>query len=89
MRDDDSAHDRGDGGHDSTRGLHPHARSPDAQVTGAGDPRGDRERANTLLMGDRLGYFATDDALERANTTCRGDTADCLRRADCGNTLTR
>ena len=30
--------------------------------------------ANTLLMGDRLGYFATDDAVERTNTTCRGDT---------------
>ena len=30
--------------------------------------------ANALLMGDRLGYFATDDAVERTNTTCRGDT---------------
>ena len=30
--------------------------------------------ANTLLMGDRLGYFATDDAVERTTTTCRGDT---------------
>jgi len=30
--------------------------------------------ANTLLMGDRLGYFATDDAVERTATTCRGDT---------------
>ena len=29
--------------------------------------------ANTLLMGDRLGYFATDGAVERAKTTCRGD----------------
>ena len=30
--------------------------------------------ANTLLMGDRLGCFATDDAVERTTTTCRGDT---------------
>ena len=30
--------------------------------------------ANALLMGDRLGYFATDDAVERTTTTCRGDT---------------
>ena len=30
--------------------------------------------ANTLLMGDRLGYFETDDAVERTNTTCRDDT---------------
>ena len=30
--------------------------------------------ANALLMGDRLGYFATDDDVERAKTTCRGDT---------------
>ena len=30
--------------------------------------------ANTLLMGDRLGWFATDDAVERTGTTCRGDT---------------
>ncbi len=32
------------------------------------------DAANTLLMGDRLGWFATDDDVERANTTCRGDT---------------
>ena len=31
------------------------------------------EAANTLLMGDRLAWFATDDDVERANTTCRGD----------------
>ena len=29
--------------------------------------------ANTLLLGDRLGYFATDDEVERVNTTCEGD----------------
>ena len=32
------------------------------------------DAANTLLMGDRLAWFATDDDVERANTTCRGDT---------------
>ena len=31
------------------------------------------DAANTLLMGDRLAWFATDDDVERANTTCRGD----------------
>ena len=31
------------------------------------------EAANTLLMGDRLAWFGTDDDVERANTTCRGD----------------
>ena len=30
--------------------------------------------ANTLLMGDRLGWFAPDGAVERTKTTCRGDT---------------
>ncbi|MDE0176291.1 MAG: hypothetical protein OYH76_07855 [Defluviicoccus sp.] len=29
--------------------------------------------ANTLLRGDRLGYFATDGEVERVNTTCEGD----------------
>ena len=33
-------------------------------------------------------YLAKDDALERAYTTCRDDTADCLHRADFGFTLT-
>ena len=32
------------------------------------------DAANTLLMGDRLAWFATDDDVARANTTCRGDT---------------
>lgn len=41
------------------------ARETNAAIVGA---------ANTLLMGDRLGYFATDDEVERTNTTCRGDT---------------
>ena len=31
------------------------------------------DAANTLLVGDRLGWFATDDDVERANTTCRDD----------------
>ena len=30
--------------------------------------------ANSLLMGDRLAWFATDDEVARTNTTCRGDT---------------
>ena len=30
--------------------------------------------ANTLLMGDRLGWFAADNDVERTKTTCRGDT---------------
>ncbi len=30
--------------------------------------------ANTLLMGDRLAWFATEGDVERANTTCRDDT---------------
>ena len=30
--------------------------------------------ANTLLMGDRLAWFATDDEVERTNATCRGNT---------------
>ena len=30
--------------------------------------------ANTLLMGDRLGWFEADGAVERTGTTCRGDT---------------
>ena len=30
--------------------------------------------ADTLLMGDRLSHFATDDDVERTSTTCRGDT---------------
>ena len=29
--------------------------------------------ANTLLRGDRLGYDASDDEVERVNTTCEGD----------------
>ena len=29
--------------------------------------------ANTLLFGDRLGYDASDDEVERVNTTCEGD----------------
>ena len=29
--------------------------------------------ANTLLMGDRLGYDASDDEVDRVNTTCEGD----------------
>ena len=29
--------------------------------------------ANTLLRGDRLGYYATDDETERVKTTCEGD----------------
>ncbi|MDE0343587.1 MAG: transferrin-binding protein-like solute binding protein [Deltaproteobacteria bacterium] len=41
------------------------ARETNAAIVGAAD---------TLLMGDRLGYFATDDEVERTNTTCRGDT---------------
>ena len=32
------------------------------------------DAANALLMGDGLAWFATDDDVERANTTCRGDT---------------
>ena len=32
------------------------------------------DAANTLLMGDRLAWFGTDDDVERANTTCRDDT---------------
>ena len=31
------------------------------------------DAANTLLRGDRLGYFATDDEVERVKTTCEGD----------------
>ena len=30
--------------------------------------------ANTLLHGDRLGYFTTDEEVERVRTTCEGDT---------------
>ena len=30
--------------------------------------------ANTLLFGDRLGYDASDDEVERVNTTCEGGT---------------
>ncbi|MDE0390648.1 MAG: transferrin-binding protein-like solute binding protein [Rhodospirillales bacterium] len=29
--------------------------------------------ANTLLLGDRLGYDASNDEVERVNTTCEGD----------------
>ena len=31
------------------------------------------DAANTLLMGDRLAWFATEDDVERANTNCRDD----------------
>ena len=41
------------------------ARETNAAIVGAAD---------TLLMGDRLGYFLTDDEVERTTTTCRGDT---------------
>ena len=30
--------------------------------------------ANTLLLGDRLGYDASDDEVDRVNTTCEGDS---------------
>ena len=30
--------------------------------------------ANTLLRGDQLGWFAADGEVERAKTTCEGDT---------------
>lgn len=40
------------------------ARETHAAIVGA---------ANTLLRGDRLGYFTTDDAIERVKTTCEGD----------------
>ena len=53
-----------------TRMLDPPTPEEQARETNAATVSG----ANTLLMGDRLGYFATDDAVERTTTTCRGDT---------------
>ncbi len=56
--------------------------------------------ANIMLIGDRLGYFATDDEVERVNTTCEGDTcaigflslvrcAECISVEDAELTLLR
>ena len=53
-----------------TRTLDPPTPDEQARKTHAAIMGG----ANTLLMGDRLGWFATDGAVERARTTCRGDT---------------
>ena len=53
-----------------TRTLDPPTPEEQARETHAEIVNG----ANTLLMGDRLGYFATDDAVERTTATCRGDT---------------
>ncbi len=53
-----------------TRTLDPPTPEEQARETHAAIVSG----ANTLLMGDRFGYFATDDAVERTTTTCRGDT---------------
>ena len=53
-----------------TRTLDPPTPEGQARETHAAIVSG----ANTLLMGDRLGYFAADDAVERTTTTCRGDT---------------
>ncbi len=53
-----------------TRTLDPPTPEEQARMTHAAIVSG----ANTLLMGDRLGYLAAEDAVERTNTTCRGDT---------------
>lgn len=53
-----------------TRTLDPPTLGEQARETHAAIVSG----ANTLLMGDRLGWFATDGAVERTRTTCRGDT---------------
>ena len=53
-----------------TRTLDPPTPEEQARETHAAIVSG----ANTLLLGDRLGYFATDDEVERVNTTCEGDT---------------
>ncbi len=53
-----------------TRTLDPPTPEEEARETHAGIV----SEANILLLGDRLGYFATDDEVERVNTTCEGDT---------------
>ena len=53
-----------------TRTLDPPTPEKQAQETNAAIVGA----ADTLLMGDRLGYFAADDEVERTKTTCRGDT---------------
>ena len=53
-----------------TRTLDPPTPEEQARETHAAIVSG----ANTLLMGDRLGYLAADGAVARTNTTCRGDT---------------
>ncbi len=53
-----------------TRTLDPPTPGEQARETHAAIVGG----ANTLLMGDRLGWFAADGAVQRTGTTCRGDT---------------
>ena len=53
-----------------TRTLDPPTPGEQARETHAAIVSG----ANTLLMGDRLGFVATDGAVERTGTSCRGDT---------------
>ena len=52
-----------------TRTLDPPAPEEQALETHAAIVSG----ANTLLRGDRLGWFATDEEVERVRTTCEGD----------------
>ena len=53
-----------------TRTLDPPTAEDQARQTHAAIVSG----ANTLLRGDRLGYDASDDEVERVKTTCKGDT---------------
>ena len=53
-----------------TRTLDPPTADEEARETHAGIV----SEANILLLGDRLGYFGTDDDVARVNTTCEGDT---------------